>query len=92
MEHIYKICSVEIDGDHALLKAYRYEPHRMQTTKLNKLNKDMDFYSGSFFYEFEKESGKYPDGGWKMATNGIKTLKTFNDGCSGKRRFFSEDE
>jgi hypothetical protein len=91
MEHIYNIVKIEVDGEYAKLEVYRYEPHRLGTTKLHKYNKDSDFYSGSFFYEFRHVEGTYPTGGWKMVTNGIRTLRTFADKNTENKRFYSDE-
>lgn len=90
MEHIYKVKRVEILNGKAIVEVYRYEPHRLGTTKLNKLNMNDDFYSGHFYYEFIKKEGTYPEGGWKMTLNGSLLQKTFYETTYEKRRFYSE--
>lgn len=92
MEHIYKIVSVKIEGNTARIEAWRYEPHRLGTAKLHKYNKEQDFYSGSFFYDFVKEPGAFPNGGWKMKTNGVRFLKTFCEELPERKWFYSDED
>ncbi len=89
MEHIWKIDSVEIKGNRAVLKTRRYEPHRMGTTKFNILNMYTDFYTGKFEYEFKKVNGKnYRDGGWKMISNRCVLSKVIGENTYDKSKFF----
>lgn len=89
MEHIWKIDDIKIDGDLAVLKTRRYEPHRMGTTKFNRLNMDVDFYTGSFEYEFVRREGKdYRDGGWKMRKNNITESRIISESTHKEDKFF----
>lgn len=83
MEHIYKIVSVVIDGDEAVVEAYRYEPHRMGTQKLNKYNKEWDFYTGKFEFVFARR-----DGEWKLKLNNVKELRVFSEQTHRDGRFY----
>lgn len=89
MEHIWKIDSIDINADIAILKTKRYEPHRMGTTKFNKQNMNYDFYTGNFEYIFVKKDGKnYRDGGWKMKSNNAKELKVSSEDTYDTNKFF----
>lgn len=89
MEHIWKIDSVKIEGNEAILKSRRYEPHRMGTTKLNKENMNLDFYTGSFEYKFIKKEGTdYINAGWKMISNKMIESKIISEPTYDKQKFF----
>ncbi len=62
MEHIWKIHKLTINGNKAELTVYRYEPHRLGTTKFNKLNMHSDFFTTIIDYEFVRRN----DSDWKI--------------------------
>jgi hypothetical protein len=67
MEHIWKIHALKIDGNRAELTVYRYEPHRLGTTKFNKLNMHYDFFTTVIDYEFTKnDNNSGNDNTWKI--------------------------
>jgi len=67
MEHIWKIHALKIDGNRAELTVYRYEPHRLGTTKFNKLNMHYDFFTTVIDYEFTKNDNNSGNGNtWKI--------------------------
>ena len=61
MEHAFKIFNVQIDGDEAVLEAYRVEPHRLGSKVLNKDNYEYKFYSAKYFNRLRKIEGV-----WKL--------------------------
>ena len=82
MEHIFKIEDVKITGDKAQLITYRYEPHRLGTKKLTKLNMNEDFYTYVCEYEYVKKKD-----GWKMCRN-IPKYGVFSETSYDQKKFF----
>jgi len=89
MEHIWKIHKLNIDGTRAEMTVYRYEPHRLGTTKFNKLNMHYDFFTTVLDYEFVKRDGDWRNGGgWKITKEVPRRGRIISEVTYDKEKFY----
>ncbi len=61
LEHAIRIVDIQVDGDEAVLKGYRIEPHRLGSKNLNRDTLNQNFYSARYTNKLRKIGGT-----WKM--------------------------
>lgn len=62
MSHVGKIAGLQVDGEKAAMRIWRYEPHRIGTKFIHAGNMDTMFYSVDYLWHLKKVKGE-----WKVS-------------------------
>lgn len=78
MSHVGKIAGLKINGEEALMRIWRYEPHRIGTKFTHAGNIDTMFYSVDYLWHLKKVRGE-----WKAAEIDYN-IGTFGEADDGR--------